>query len=297
MNPRGALAAHRTGQVRRLVLAYFERLGARIEDLENDLFRVEMSPAQAAELEGGWTPVPGPWTPGAPAQATYYFTFSPGTAEAHAEAELLAPGSRRLDQVIASIRRIGGATRVWLPAPAGSRGASPFARLYYRPFYLFTLGIEFTNVPKAAEVARAAVDAVDQIALAHGAELIAGLPLESGYPDGRDGIPVEAAGIDAASAFPLAYESVLQRLEAQDSSWALSAGAAIDRERDRLLAFLAAREKAGDDVAAERERRLAELEKSRPGAIVRVRGVAEVFLPVLREGESVHHLAFEAPRP
>src|SRR5690606_33707121 len=106
----------RRNQVRRLVLAYFERLGAQIEDMGGDLYRVEMTPEQSSELEGGWTAPPSPWSYNAPTQITYYFTFSPEVAEARDDAELIGLGSHRFQQVIQSIRKLGGVTRAWLPA-------------------------------------------------------------------------------------------------------------------------------------------------------------------------------------
>lgn len=290
-----ALTKTRRNQVRRLVLTYFELIGADIEEVGNDLFRVEMARDQAAELEGGlWGPA-SPWTD--QAQVTYYFTFTPEVAEGHGDAELVGLGSHRLQQVIQSIRRIAGATRVWLPAYAlGGRlllGAAGGEGISYRPFFLFTLRLDYENTAKPSDILRVAVDRVDQIALTQLAEIVAELPLESGFPATDDGALVEEATADFDRSFAIAFEGALQALEGADHSWAIRAQSIVEQERARLAAYYAERERDGEQVEQEKNRRLSELEASRPKVLVRTQGVSELFLPVARLNGTARYLAFD----
>ena len=277
-------------QARRLVLAYFERIGAAVWDLGGDVYRVELTPEQSGELEGGWTP---PWSPGRPAQVTHYFTFTPEVADAHGEVELIGFGSHRLMQVIESIRRIGSATRLWLPAARDGRAGLALGKraLAYRPFYLFTLRLESTHPSKPCEARRIAVDRVDQIALQQLAAILPDLPLESGYPP--DDSPVERPAADFARSFHIAFQSLLEALEAEDPSWALDVHRSVDREQERLKEYFSERARAGEEIEDERARRMKELDEARPKLLVRVQGVSELYLPVAREGGVIRHLAFE----
>lgn len=278
--------------VAQFVLAYFELLGAVIEPVEPGLYRIELDRELAAELEGETMPA---WMwasgPRQPAHITYYFTFTPEVAEAHPDAELISPGSHRLQQVIHSVRGIGRATRAHLLAdPLLQRGSYVPSELRYRPFHLFCLRIDFHGGSQEGRLFCVAVDLVELLPLRQLAELIPRLPLRPGIPPGAD-IPIEAPRADLATSFAVAYREILESLERADPSWAEHALQAVERERERLLAYFADCERDGLNVQDERRRRLEELDRMRPRALVQLRGVCEAYLPVCVGEGSVEHLA------
>lgn len=277
--------------VAEFVLTYFDLLGASIEEAAPGLYRVELARELAAELEGDAMPA---WmwssSPHLPAHVTYYFTFSPEVAEKHPDAELISPGSHRLQQVIRSVREIGRATRAHLPiAPFIESGVCAPHELCYRPFHLFCLRLDFHGGASFSGLFPVAVDLVDLLPLRQLAELIPRLDLEPGSPP-EAGIPVETPRAGLKASFAVAYREVLESLERSDPSWAQHSLQAIERERERLLTYFAAAEQDGVDVREQRALRLDELERMHPRVFVEPRGVCETYLPVRVRGGSVQHL-------
>ena len=214
------MVAGREG-VKGFVMHYFQSLGARIEEVEGDLYRIELDRQLAAELEGDAMPA---WMwlsgPNQPAQITYYFTFTPAVAERFSEAELISPGSHRLQQVVESVRKIGRATRAHLPVdPALARGALVPQEICYRPFHVFCVRIEFHAARHASRLFCVAVDRVDMLPLSQLGELFPRLNLASGVP-GDGEIPIEQAKAGIEASFGIAYRELLESLERTDPGWA-----------------------------------------------------------------------------
>jgi|GEM_PF-1814396 len=277
--------------IKAFVLDYLSLLEASVEEVEPDLFRVELDREKAAELETGSMPA-WMWTtgPDGPAQITYYFTFSPKVAERHPEAELVGPNSYRLQQVIESVRRIANATSAHLPLdPSSQIPGAP--SVHYRPFYFLCLRVDhLSGWTGMNELFQVAVDRVDRLPLRQLAELFPRLPLVAGRPKGRE-IPVEEPACDLAGAFLIAYGELLETLQRADASWAKEALKALADERDRLAGYYEACRREGQDVEEERRHRLDELEKMRPRTLVRLQGACEAYLPVRLSAGSVEHLA------
>lgn len=292
--------------IRSLVLEYLSLLGASVSEVEPDLFRVELDRERAAELEGDSLPA-WMWTggPDRPAQITYYFTFTPETAEKHAEAELIGPNSHRLQQVVESIRRIARAARAYVPLhaggftdeqiPAALRAGRPHREgsVRYRPFFFLCLRLDPHGSAEPSRLFHVAVDRVDRLPLRQLAEVLPRLPLAGGTPHDL-GLPVEEPASDLDEAFRIAYDELLETLRREDAPWAQEALSAVEQERERLLGYFAACERDGLDVSEERGLRLAELERMRPRLFVRLQGVCEAYLPVRVTGPSVELLALQA---
>lgn len=274
--------------VRSFMLRYLELLGATVEEVEPDLFRVELDREKAAELEGDSMPA-WMWTSGPtqPAQITYYFTFAPAIAERRPEAELVGLGSHRLQQAVESVRRLARATRAHLPMDG-----LPVTGVRYRPFYLLCLRIDHHGATEPSRLFHVAVDRVDGLPLRQLAELFLRLPLCAGAPAGT-GVPVDEPQTDLTGAFLIAYQELLETLQRSDSTWATDALEALERERARLLRYFETCERDGLDVREERVHRLEEIETMRPRVCVRLQAACEAYLPVRIEGGSVEHLALQ----
>lgn len=290
-------------RIRDFVLRYFELIGARMEEPEPGVLRVELTREWAKELDGdsvaGWM-----WMQPSqqPAQITYYFTFSPEVAQRNEEVELIGPGSLRLQQVVESVRRLAKGTRMWLPHPPIPRfekdlgdGTDVSARsVVYRPFYLFTFRLDVYGAwVKPARLIHLAVDRTDQLVLRQLAEVISRLPMSPGRPPNST-FHFEEATIDFDDAFLLAYQELILILQIEPAHWAAEAHTYLREERNRLENFYA--ERARDEQGADDElrRRLEELDMMRPKVIVRPQGVTDLYLPVTFEDGSVRHLAFES---
>lgn len=311
--------------VQSFVIRYFQLLGAAVQEVDDGLFRIELDRRLAAELEGDTMP---PWMwmsgPAQPTQITYYFTFFPDVAERHPEAELVSPGSHRLQQVIESVRQIAEGTRAHLPfldshfSPK-DREAAGLGELEeatgYRPFYIFCLRVEFHGVRPLSRLFCVAVDLVDLIPLRQLGELFSRLrllpdaprplgpsdPRVSTSPRSRPGVRtpsprIEAPRADLDTAFRIAYQEVLETLGATDPSWAEETWALIQEERRRLSTYFTDCEHEGIDVVEEQERRLAELDRMRPRVFVRLQGVCEAYLPVRYVDGRVEYLALSPGR-
>ena len=261
--------------------------------------------------------------PAQPTQITYYFTFFPEVAERHPEAELVSPGSHRLQQVIKSVRQIAEGTHAHLPfldshfSPK-DREAAGLGELEeatgYRPFYIFCLRVEFHGVRPLSRLFCVAVDLVDLIPLRQLGELfhasvcfrtllglldpaIPGSRLLRSRPGVRTPSPrIEAPRADLDTAFRIAYQEVLETLGATDPSWAEETWALIQEERRRLSTYFTDCEHEGIDVVEEQERRLAELDRMRPRVFVRLQGVCEAYLPVRYVDGRVEYLALSPGR-
>lgn len=279
-----------TERVRRFTLAYVELLGGSIEEVAPDLFRIELTPEQAAQLDPGapvWL-----WNSHGTArsQITYYFTFTPSVAERFAEAELVSAGCHRLHQVIEGVRQRGQGARLWLPPP---RRAHAFGEILFRPFLYFLLKLEYRSPGGGVRLFPVAVDRVEHLPLRQLGALLPTLPLFAGRP----GAPfrIEESSLPLRAAFELAFDEAVASLESEDPAWARGTADAVAQERTRLVRYYAQKEREGEEVEPERSHRLQELEALAPKVLVRPQLVAEVYLPVAFEQGRVRHLAFAHP--
>lgn len=275
-------------RVRRFTLAYLELLGGEIEEVSPDLYRVELTPEQAAEIDPS-TPV---WLwqqgrSGTRSQLAYYFTFTPSVAERVAEAELVSAGSHRLHQLIEAVRRIGQTARLWVPLPP-ARGEG--RAVAYRPFYYLLLRLEYRVPGGGARLFPVAVDRVDHLPLRQLASLLPSLPLRAGIPGAPH--PMEEGSLSLEAAFALAFGEALEALSHEEPTWAQEAAEAVRRERERLIEYYAEKEREGEAVEPERTHRLDELEALAPRVLARLQIAAEVYLPVATEQGRLRHLAF-----
>lgn len=280
----------RTERVRRFTLAYMELLGGAIEEVGPDLFRIELTPDQVAQFEPS-APV---WLwnqPGRPgSQLAYYFTFTPSAAGRAQEAELVSPGCHRLHQVIEAVRKRGQGARLWVPPPPGQPAGT---QLVYRPFFYLLLRLEYRAPRGGVRLFPVAVDRVEHLPLRQLGDLIPSLPLRAGRPGGPH--RVEDGSLPLFAAFELAYAEALDSLEREDPSWAREARDSVQRERERLAAYYADREREGEVVEPERARRFEELDALEPRVLVRLQLFAEVHLPIAQEDGRPRHLAFAYP--
>lgn len=279
--------------VKEFVASYIAEMGGVFEEIAPGVFRAELSREASAELEGTtW----GLWhSPDDRAHATYYFTFDADRVDAVADTELVVPGSHRLEQMIASVRRLTRGFQAWLPAyECVERMAWQPRYVYYRPFFLFLMKLQTNGGHTPIPGLSVAVDRVDQVALRHLADALPGLPLMDGAPPQSDAAPKEEPLLSLDLAFGLAFDELLTQLEQASSEWADAQRFALESEKYRLMEFFAARERDGDDVSEERNRRLEELEEMMPRVRVEVQSIGDLSLPVTYdENGGVRHLAFE----
>ncbi len=265
------LAAAQTTQaqkIRSFVLGYLHALGAQLNE-EGPLLRVELTPEQLAEVEGRSGPRWGIY--GLAEESTnsvIYLAFHPGDARADPRAELIAPGSHRLEQMIASAMRQGRLSRFTM-LPAGQR--APGAELYhtcllvhmrvtlegrYPQEQLIAAGIDLTAGRLRQELLRQAETALFS-----------------------DMVPEQVAkrALSVAAGLELAVRYTATTLGQQDDGWAREALLALAAER-RILQQYYVQDGSADRV--EQALRLAELERRcRPRAIVRPVLCALVFVP------------------
>ncbi len=278
-------------EIQAFVTSYLARIGGALDECAPGVFRVELPREAAAELEGSsWG-----WWNSERAHATYYFTFDPERVDEAANVELIAAGSHRLEQIVASVRRLTRSFKVWLPAyECVERMARPPRYVFYRPFYVFLLSVHTNGSPPPLSNLHIAVDRVDRVALRQLAEALPGLPLLDGSPPQSEAAPFEAPELGLDGAFGLAFDELMMHLEHAGSQWADAARWELEQERARLEEFYTIREREGDDVSAERNQRLLELTEMMPRVQVHVRSVGELTLPVTYdEAGRAQHLTFE----
>lgn len=285
--------ANEAVRLKALLHGYVEGIGGQIEDVSPGIVRVELPQDAAAEFEGG------PWalwrnpTANESTHISYYFTFDPLIASERSDVEWIAPGSHRFEQIAASIRRLTGAFRAWLPASRCiDRMRWHPQKIAYRPFLLFLFRINLRGKGKEVRPFPVAVDRVDQLALTHLARVLPGMPLRRGRPQ-DEGIPLEPAIASFDVAFATAFDELLSHLENETHNWADEARKAVEAERERLEQFYMERDGEDDRIDVERRQRLGELDALLPRARVDVVSVGDVSLPVAYDDRGgLHHLAF-----
>lgn len=258
-------------QLRQFVQDYFATLGAAIS-AEGGILRVELNPDQLAELEGRTGPRMSFFGCLEEGTTVLYFAFDQDTAAAVPNAELVAPGSHRLEQMYASALR-QGRIGLFTLVPRGALEPldelhTPYLLLHFRIAYegrcqseqLIPVCVNLCNGDEHPAIARQAENA----------ELAETLPRR-----------VAMRKLGFGDAWKVACKAVVERLRTQDDGWAREALLALAQEKRFLEQFYAQQcADEADDLAAERAERLAEADRrSRPRAIARTTLAAVLMAP------------------
>lgn len=259
----------------------------------------EVAGCLSADLPGEvMTALEGHWSP----PASLLLAFDPETAARHPEADLVAPGSFRLERFLAWIRREAGVSRAALPPLPRDAGRALLSRLPatgepgLSPAGWYLLDQVQVWEPHLVVAFLAARIGVVRQETLH----VPGINLVTGRLTGdlRPHLPREAAtpaGPEARRrlAYRHAYQALLlqvaEAVRAEDPSWAREALARYAAETERLEAFYAelARENAGSpealaQLSANLDRRLHEQQdRFRPRVQIRPLAAALLQVPVL----------------
>lgn len=252
-------------ELRNFTVRFFETLGATLS-LESKILRVELTPDQLAQLEGRTGPRPF-WEAGRDELTVLYLAFDPESAETDYRAELISPGSHRLEQMLATTHRLGSLARfTLLPGKDEQQPTGP-----YRAHLLFDFRVAHEGQWKHEQLMEVCVDMTD-------ACVRADLPDLLGYQALCDEIPAntESPAIDVAEAWHIACEHVAQALSRQDDGWARESLLAMAQERCVLERFFPDEEGVPDD--AQHQQHLSELHRrAQPRALARTRLAAVIF--------------------
>ena len=179
--------------VKEFTLEFFATLGAALHD-QGGLLRVQLTDDQVSEIENRFSK-----------PAVWEFVFTKEDLDRYPQAELLRPGSRRLDQLIDTAAHKG-----WLCRRYISKGASVL-----RPHILFHFRLIFTGSHQPDRL------------LSLGVDLTRGILVEFGKASGREQEKLSSAGLPCAEdryrrayRWPVKESSIAQ---AEDHRWAESA--------------------------------------------------------------------------
>lgn len=240
---------------------------------EGSLLRVELTADQLAELEGRTTPRWGILSyPEENVNSVIYLAFHPADAAADERAELIAPGSHRLEQMIASAHRQGKVTRATLILPGETQPAPvehhPCLLVHFRVILegrdrqeqLYAVGVDLTNGAARPELAGYIENG-----------LICEQPPTHALP----------AAIELADGVELARQQVLRSLRRQDDGWARESLLALAAERRALLQYYAQEKHADGEIDAQ-ALRLGEIERRcHPRALARPVLLGLIYAPVV----------------
>lgn len=252
----------------RFTVDYLTALGAALSMEEGGLLRVELSPDHMAELEGRTGSRMGFFGLAEEESVVLYLAFSPSACEMHPNAELVAPGNHRLEQMLASARRRGRVARFTLLAPDATFHESQL----YEPYILFHFRVSLEGKGNRQQLMAVCVNLVDgslnpDIATAAKTGL-----LLNAVP-----VRVQERRLGFLTAWEIACEYVIDSLRHQDDGWARESLLALAQEKRILERFYSESE---DHDRINRERRLAELEqRTRPRAVARTPLSAVLFVP------------------
>lgn len=142
-------------ELRNFTVRFFETLGATLS-LESKILRVELTPDQLAQLEGRTGPRPF-WEAGRDELTVLYLAFDPESAETDYRAELISPGSHRLEQMLATTHRLGSLARfTLLPGKDEQQPTGP-----YRAHLLFDFRVAHEGQWKHEQLMEVCVDMTD----------------------------------------------------------------------------------------------------------------------------------------
>lgn len=249
---------------------FFDALRAPAERIPAGL-RVELTAEQRARLEdrplwsfGRWT-----WEPDA-SVTTLYLAFDEDGAEAETRADLVAPGSLRLQQMCAAALREWALGRAFIPVPEGDP-----ARLW--PYMVFHFLVTCVGHDVRQRIASIAVDLVRGRAFP--CPSLSELPLQ---PTAH-GADAEQPRLTVGEAHGRAVDALCERLADEDASWYHEKRQWIEDELDRLYSYLqqASSEQPHDGSWTSWTRaRLDELrELNRPRVELRARAATLLYAP------------------
>ena len=185
-------------------------------------------------------------------------------------AELLAPGSARLEQICAAALRQGSLARAFV-LPASSE-TTPL-----RPYLVFHFRVAYVGHDVRERTASVAVDLVDGVAFS--SPPLGDMQLEAT----ADGFPTETPRLSVGDAHERAVEVLCDSIADEDATWYHEKFRWIEDELDRLYEYLqrAANEfKTEDELTALRDARLFELRGlNRPRVEVRVEAATVLYAP------------------
>lgn len=257
-------------EILHFTLEYFENLGASVFP-KGGLLRVELTPDQYAQLEGRTGPPPF-WETQDDNLRVLYLAFDHDAAEADPRAELVCPGSHRLEQMLNSAHRLGRLARCTL-LPPGVESTLDTPHLTY---LLFHFNIAYEGQWKQEQLVETAVDLTSGDLRPEIARYVASHTVTCQLPD-----VVVKRQLGFTQAWHIACTSVMDTLRKQDDGWARESLLALAQEQCTLDRFF--RHRVDTDGSSQDPERLHHLNEIRrraqPRAIVRTRLAAVVFTP------------------
>jgi hypothetical protein len=258
-------------QLKQFVISYFTLLNAAITEQDN-LLRVELLPDQLAELEGRSWPPSNLWL-NLPEEGitVLYLTCDAEGVTRHEQVELVAPGSHRLEQMIASVRRHGKLAFLRLaPSSAVSDENQP-----HRPYMLFVVRIALEGQRKHEQLYAVCIDMVSGCSCPQLTQLI-----KQNHLLDKTAPKVLPRQVDFPTAWHTACLEVQRHLQRQDDGWARESLLALAQERRLVDQFYSEQMQATPALRAEWQERVAEVERrARPHALARTVQCALVLVP------------------
>lgn len=233
-------------ELQKFVLAYFTALGADPRKAGAGVWRVELSPEQKTELEGSSMPYLAP----ASERSVLYFTFDRAAAAADQEVELIAPGSRRLEQICSSLRRNGRVTQLQLLA----RG-----RALFRPTLLLHLRAERRGGGLVESLHAVWIDLVDgRHKLWDASGRLPAFPFQEGKPSENRCL---RRAVRFRVALEIACELVKQRIADDPETWTWVRRQSRGREDERIKLMEAFPKERTGEIEDRLDRRLQEADE------------------------------------
>jgi len=262
--------------VRELVFQFFELLNLKPLEIRKGIYQVQIDDQLAKELDG--------WRAKG---RLFQFTFDRKLAQTYG-AELISPGSYRLDTLVRAIQKQAVLSAGYLPhdvfyEPAVRRKildrlkiAHPESRFYvldyqlrYGPYFWITLRISYLAYEKQEELRKLLVDLIS------GRVVNYHVPSDLLKPGFCDQKLQYRRRLSFKQAYQCLQQEIVRELKYQDPGWALAAAQNLAAERARLEEFFR-------DLPDSHERslRIAELmERAKPRVQVRPLRAAVLHLP------------------
>jgi hypothetical protein len=252
-------------ELRRFTMQFLETLGASLS-LENRLLRVELTSDQLAQLEGRTGPRPF-WEIERDEQTVLYLAFDQESAETDHRAELVCPGSYRLEQMLASTHRLGRLARfTLLPEKDQRPSTAP-----HRTYLLFHFRVAYEGQWKHEQLIDACVDMTNGCIRPDLSRLLDCQAITTEIPTN-----IDPRTIEITEAWRIACGYVTQALSKQDDGWARESLLAMAQERCILERFFPDDESFSDD--SQHLQHLSELRRrAQPRALARTRLAAMIF--------------------
>ncbi|HHT27568.1 MAG TPA: hypothetical protein GXZ82_10020 [Firmicutes bacterium] len=258
-------------QLKQFTVNYFTLLGAAVTE-QGDLLRVELLPDQLAELEGRAWPQSSYWLNQPEEGITVlYLAFDAANVSQHEQAELVAPGSHRLEQMLTSARKHGQLAILRLVPPG-----TPCSRHQpHHPYLLFVFRIALEGQRKTEQLCTICIDMLSGEPCPQLLQHIKQTPLVDKAV--KNVLPRQ---ISFQTSWQTACAEVLRQLERQDDGWARESLLALAQERRLVDLFYTEQAQKDAGRATEWQERVAEAERRvRPRALIRTVQCALVLTP------------------